>query len=69
MTDLKRLNAIIEASGLKKIFIAEKLGIDRASLYNKLTGMTEFTAYEIVKLTEILRLTKSERDDIFLTLR
>lgn len=47
--------------------IAEKTGILRATLYNRLKGVGEFTASEIVALTKVLHLTKPERDEIFLT--
>ena len=45
--------------------IADKSGILRETLYNRMkTG--NFYASEIVALTNTLRLTRKERDDIFL---
>lgn len=46
--------------------IAKKSGILRETLYNRLNGVRDFTATEIVGLSRTLKLTKSERDDIFL---
>ncbi len=46
MTDTKRLLRIIDNSGLKRVYIAEKLGIDRFSLYKKIRNETEFKASE-----------------------
>lgn len=57
----------IRDSGLKINYIAQRSGILRETLYNKLNGKSEFTASEIVSLTKILSLTKKERDEIFLS--
>jgi len=45
---------LIEQTGMKKVAIAEELGISRVSLYRKLVGNTAFTEDELVKLTGIL---------------
>lgn len=47
--------------------IAKKGGIARETLYNRLNGIGEFTASEIVGLSYALKLTKKQRDEIFLT--
>ena len=65
MTDLELLQQKIDDSGMKIIAIAEKSGILRATLYNRLAGKGDFTAREIVGLTKALNLTKEERDEIF----
>lgn len=39
------------------MYIAEKLGIDRFSLYKKIRNETEFKASEIKNLCEILSIT------------
>ena len=67
ITDTELLNAKIKDSGMTIVAIAEKTGIDRATLYNRFKGKGEFTASEIVSLSKVLRLTKPERDKIFLT--
>ena len=46
--------------------IARKSGILRETLYNRMSGKGDFTASEIVSLTNVLKLTKAERDKIFL---
>ena len=67
MTDKEMLLDKIKDSGMTMKAIAEKSGMKRANIYNKLNGRGEFTASEIVALSEVLRLTKPERDKIFLT--
>lgn len=62
---LARLMPIICDSGMTKTAIAKKAGMKRETLYNRLAGKGEFTASEIVGLTEALRLDKDQRDFIF----
>ena len=45
-------------------FVARKMGMTRESFYNRM-NKPDFRASEIVALTNILRLTKKERDAIF----
>ena len=66
VTDLERLKAVIDESGMTMKAIAEKSGIVRETLYNRLAGIGEFTAREIVGLTATLHLTNKQRDEIFL---
>ena len=47
------------------VAIAQKSGITRETLYNKLKGQGEFKASEIVGLTKALRLSTEARDAIF----
>lgn len=67
MTNTALLDQKIKESGMTVVAIADKLGIDRVTFYNRKNNKinSEFTASDIVKLTEILHLTKSERDRIF----
>lgn len=67
MTDLLLLQDKIKDSGMMISAIAEKSGIERTTLYNRLKGRGEFTASEIVGITSALHLNKSERDNIFLS--
>jgi transcriptional regulator with XRE-family HTH domain len=69
MTDIERLKRIMSDSGMTVTAIADKSGIERTTLYNRLKGTGEFTASEIVGLARALHLTKKERDQIFLTNR
>lgn len=71
MANVKLLKEKIYDSGMTIVAIAKKSGIERATLYKKITDdeekRTEFTATEIVNLSNVLRLTKAERDKIFLS--
>ena len=65
MTNTELLKEKIKESGLKVTAIAEKTGINRVTLYNKISGKNEFTASEIVALSNLLGLTTEEREAIF----
>lgn len=67
MADIELLKSKVRESGMTIVAIAEKSGIDRATLYNRLNNKGEFTASEIVGLSKVLHLSKPERDKIFLT--
>lgn len=64
--DIQALKNKIEESGMTMTSIARKSKISRETLYNRLNGIGEFTASEIIGLTTALNLSKSERDIIFL---
>ena len=55
----------ISDSGMTITYIANKIGISREGLYNKLNNETEFKASEIAALKKLLRLSVKERDTIF----
>lgn len=66
MTDTVLLKQYIEASGYKMEFIAKELGISRAALYQKINNITEFTASEVNKMCDLLRIRKlTEKEKIF----
>lgn len=65
MPNMDLLKSKIKESGMTMVAIAEKSGILRETLYNRLNGEGEFRASEIVSLTAVLGLTKKERDEIF----
>lgn len=65
MINTKLLEKKISDSGMTMVSLAEKTGILRESLYNKLKGSTEFKASEISSLSKVLRLSTRERDAIF----
>lgn len=67
MTDLNLLLQCIQDSGMKMNAIAEKSGISRTTLYNRLNGIGEFTATEIVGLSKTLHMPVALRDKIFLS--
>lgn len=66
MADIDFLKRKIDESGMTMVAISDKTGILRQTLYNRLNGLSEFSASEIVALTNVLHLTKAERDHIFL---
>lgn len=67
MTDIVLLDRKILNSGLKKRYIADRLGLSRQALYNKLNGCSDFTLGEMMQLSTILGLSAKERDKIFLS--
>lgn len=67
MVDIEKLKQEIKKSGLSMVKISEWSGIPRVTLYNRLDGIGEFTASEIVGLSRALRFTRKKRDEIFLS--
>lgn len=65
MTDVKMLSEVISESGMTKSFIARKMGCSRPRLYAILSG-GECTVSEMLSLSNILRLTNKQKNDIFL---
>lgn len=65
MVNLEKLRARIDNSGMTMVAVAKQTGITRETLYNRLSSKGEFTASEIAALTDVLKLTKKERDEIF----
>lgn len=66
MADIELLKNKIKSSGMTMSSVAKKSGIVRETLYNRLNGIGEFTASEIVGLSKTLRLSAEERDQTFL---
>lgn len=66
--NLKALNDKIEASGLKKIYIAKRLNLSLQGLLNKLSGKTDFTREEVTILCDVLNIIDlEEKEYIFFT--
>lgn len=65
MTDTDKFIAYIKERGISFTKLAEGVGMTRESLYHKVKNETEFKASEIVKITNFLRLTNAEREEIF----
>jgi hypothetical protein len=63
--DSDLLKKAIERSGLKPSFIAEKLGVTRQALNNKINGKTAFRQSEVYVMCDLLRLSEEERIQIF----
>lgn len=69
MTNSLLLRNTITASGLKYKYIAQKLGITAYGLQKKIDNASEFKASEIEKLSIILNLSTTQRDQIFFALK
>lgn len=69
MLNMELLRKKMDSSGMSITFISSKLGVARETLYNKMNGKSDFSATEIVALTELLKLTRDERDKIFLNVK
>lgn len=66
MTNTERLKEFISRSGIKLDAILNATGIKSyATLRGRINNETEFTASEIRAITELLRMTPEERDEIF----
>lgn len=65
MTDTNQLQKMIRSSGYKECFIAQQLGITPQTLRNKLKRRSEFRAGEIMRLSELLNLSRTAKDAIF----
>ena len=65
MPNIELLKSKISDSGITMVALSKKSGIVRETLYNRLSGIGEFTASEIVGLSEALKLSKGERELIF----
>ena len=65
MTDFEKLESIMKRTGATVTAIANAAGFSRETYHNRKKGIGEFTAREIQNITETLRLTPKERDEIF----
>ena len=66
MPNTEELKRRINDSGMTVMAISEKTGINRATIYNRLNGRGEWMASEIVRISDVLRLTPEEKVQIFL---
>lgn len=65
MVNITRLKNTINDSGMTMTAIANKSGILKETLYNRFRGVGEFTASEILALSDVLSITNEEREKIF----
>lgn len=63
----EKLATAVKESGVKKTYIAEKLGISYQSYLNRESGKSQFLASEIAQLKSILNLTNKDVAEIFLS--
>lgn len=66
MTNGEALRQAIKDSGVSIVFIANRLGCSRNRVYSIING-ADCTASEISEFTQLLHLTKQQRDHIFLS--
>jgi hypothetical protein len=67
MTNTVLLQQKIEESGLGPVTLAAAWGVSLPTYYKLKSGESEFTASIIVAATRTLKLTRDERDAIFLS--
>lgn len=67
MTDVDELRKVLDASGYKLRFVAEKCGLTYQGFLPKMKGESEFTQTEILTLKDLLHLSNSQVQEIFLS--
>ncbi len=66
MTNTTELNALIDKLGYKKGWIAKQIGLSAYGLSLKINNRNQFTAEEIQKMCDLLKITSlKEKDRIF----
>lgn len=60
MTNVKLLEEKIRQSGLKKSYLAERIGVSRGTLSSLLSNKTEFKTSQVCALCEVLGITDDE---------
>ena len=66
ITNVELLREAIDESGLSPTFLAAAWGMSMPTYYSRKAGESEFTASEIVAATATLKLTQTQRNQIFL---
>lgn len=69
MTDVKLLRQKIKEAGLGPVELAAAWGVSLPTYYKLKAGRSEFTASIIVAATEVLNLTRDEREAIFFSIK
>ena len=65
MINTKLLEDKIRESGIKKKFLAEKLGMSRQTLNASISNKTEFKVSHVPVICDVLGIEDHERDRIF----
>ena len=68
MTDTKEFEIVLLKRGKTKMDIANLLGVTLQTIYNKINNNVDFKAREIIAISNYLKLTNRERDNIFFAL-
>lgn len=67
MVDTQLLESIIDSSGLKKGYLADKLGISIQNLRLKINNKSDFRSGEVITLCKELGITRAaDKEKIFL---
>lgn len=61
----KRIKMLLNTKGIKRCYLAKKMGISYNTLTSKLNGKGEFSAIQIVKIKNILELDDELAANIF----
>lgn len=64
--NMLKLKAKIVEKGINVETVADRIGVDRSSLYRKLNNFEKITIGEAGKLKEVLDMTNEEASEIFL---
>jgi plasmid maintenance system antidote protein VapI len=64
---LNKLKAKIVELGLNVESLADRIGMERSTLYRKLNNFDKITIGEAIKMKSALEMTDAEATDIFLT--
>ena len=65
MTNTKKFEIALIDRGKTKTDIAKLLSVSLQTIYNKINNVVDFKGKEIVAISEFLKLSNKERDDIF----
>ena len=63
--DYTELNKFIDESGMKRSYIAEKLGMTVSQFSRRTRGITDWKTPEIISFARLFKLTKTQRDNFF----
>lgn len=65
MVNTRLLKGMIESKGTNVDELAKKMGIDKSTLYRRISDGNTFTIGEVGKITEILQMSHAEAISIF----
>lgn len=65
MTDSKKLKELLKNRGVSFAFVAKKIGMTRQGLSKKFEDGSDFKAYQMIIIKDLLRMTDEEARDIF----
>ncbi len=60
-TDVAKLAEVIDSRGVKKRWLAAQMGISETTMMVRLAGKVDFRHSEMVRLSDLLRLTEDEK--------